>query len=294
MSPTRKPAATLAATLLLVSGMAGAQAPSAAAPPPAAAAAPLIQLPPTRPREDFVPNTMAPAISPEARANFIANLMAVNPFSLRDMIAMMATRYPVKAGLSFDEVVESMKLKANELNFKLVGHNPLWKDVAAITGKPTPRIEFFTFCDAMVAREILDYSLEFAVFLPCRIAVVEDAHKQLLGDDAGLGRSLAGQQQEPQPNLRCPAHQGHPGARDHRQDHARRRQRRLLIPSRRLSHRLRRRKGGFAAALALSTLGPPPVSRPANRPRCSRPSPAHNGPRSRWPPRSPRPSRAPS
>jgi uncharacterized protein (DUF302 family) len=179
MSPTRKPAATLAATLLLVSGMAGAQAPSAAAPPPAAAAAPLIQLPPTRPREDFVPNTMAPAISPEARANFIANLMAVNPFSLRDMIAMMATRYPVKAGLSFDEVVESMKLKANELNFKLVGHNPLWKDVAAITGKPTPRIEFFTFCDAMVAREILDYSLEFAVFLPCRIAVVEDAHKQL-------------------------------------------------------------------------------------------------------------------
>ena len=139
-----------------------------------------IQLPPTRGKETAVPNTMRESISPEARSNFISNLMAVNPFSMQEMIAMMAVKYPAKEGLSFDDVIESMKTKANELNFKYVGVNPLWKDVVAISGKTdTPRVEFYSFCDAMIARELLDLSLEFAIFLPCRIAVVEDAHKKI-------------------------------------------------------------------------------------------------------------------
>ena len=152
-------------------------------PPQSLQSAPMpynIQLPPTRPKEDIVPNTVAASISPEARANFVTSMMAVNPFSLRDMIAMMVVKYPAKEGLKFDDVVEAMKVKANEINFKFVGHNPLWKDIVAITGKTdTPRVEFFSFCDAVVAREILDLSLEFAAFLPCRVAVVEDAYKKI-------------------------------------------------------------------------------------------------------------------
>lgn len=151
--------------------------------PTRGATAPLpfnIQLPPTRPKEDHVPNTMRESISKEARDNFVTSLMAINPFSMQEMIAMMAVKYQAKEGLSFDDVVEAMKIKANEINFKLVGHNPMWKDVIAISGvKETPRVEFFSFCDAMVARELLDISLEFAIFLPCRIAVVEDAYKKI-------------------------------------------------------------------------------------------------------------------
>jgi uncharacterized protein (DUF302 family) len=139
-----------------------------------------IQLPPTRAKENVAPNTVRESISPEARANFVSSLMAVNPFSMQEMIAMMAVKYPAKEGLSYDEVVTAMKTKANELNFKFVGHSPLWKDIVAITGKSdTPRVEFFTFCDALVAREILDLSIEFAIFLPCRVAVLEDAHKKI-------------------------------------------------------------------------------------------------------------------
>ncbi len=139
-----------------------------------------IQMPPTRGKETAVPNTMRESISPEARANFISSLMAMNPFSMQEMIAMMAVKYPAKEGLSFEDVITSMKTKANELNFKYVGVSQLWKDVVAISGKQdTPRVEFLSFCDAMVARELLDLSLEFAIFLPCRIAVVEDAHKKV-------------------------------------------------------------------------------------------------------------------
>ncbi len=173
--------------LLLAAGLASAHAETKApAAKPAAASAPAaimpfnIQLPPTRPKEEVVPNTMRESISPEARANFVTSMMAMNPFSMQEMIAMMAIKYPAKEGLKFDDVVEAMKSKANEINFKFVGHNPLWKDIVAITGKTdTPRVEFFSFCDAVIARDLLDLSLEFAVFLPCRIAVVEDAYKKI-------------------------------------------------------------------------------------------------------------------
>jgi uncharacterized protein (DUF302 family) len=139
-----------------------------------------IQMPPTRGKETAVPNTVRESISPEARANFVSSMMAMNPFSMQEMVAMMAVKYPAKDGLTYDEVVTAMKTKANELNFKFVGHNPLWKDIVAITGKAeTPRVEFFTFCDALVAREILDLSIEFAIFLPCRVAVLEDANKKI-------------------------------------------------------------------------------------------------------------------
>lgn len=139
-----------------------------------------IQFPPTRPQEKAVPNTMRESISPEARANFVSTLMSINPFSMQEMIAMMATKYQAKEGLSFDDVITSMKTKANEINFKYVGVSQLWKDIVAISGKQdTPRVEFLSFCDAMVARDLLDLSLEFAIFLPCRIAVVEDAQKKI-------------------------------------------------------------------------------------------------------------------
>ena len=172
--------------LLLAAAIASAHAESKAPAKPATEARPAammpfnIQLPPTRPKEDAAPNTMRESISAEARANFVGSMMAINPFSMQEMIAMMAVKYPAKEGLKFDDVVEAMKSKANEINFKFVGHNPLWKDIIAITGKTdTPRVEFFSFCDAVIARELLDLSLEFAIFLPCRVAVLEDAHKKI-------------------------------------------------------------------------------------------------------------------
>lgn len=129
--------------------------------------------------KSFTPNTMMDAISPQAKTRFMQTAMATSPFSVRDAINFMVHKKPVQDGIKFDEAVESMKLRANRLNFKFVGVNPLWMDVQAISGKPTSRVEVFNFCDAMVARELLDYSLEFIAFLPCRIALVEDANKKL-------------------------------------------------------------------------------------------------------------------
>ncbi len=88
-------------------------------------------------------------------------------------------KVPVKQGVSFDDAVESLKLRANTRNFKFVGHSPLSKEIEAQTGKPALRAEIFSFCDALTAREFIDVSLDFAAFLPCRVAILEDQSKKI-------------------------------------------------------------------------------------------------------------------
>ncbi len=134
---------------------------------------------PTQSKQNFEPNTVSGVLSDEAKRNLYQTMMMMSPLSMRDMISIMADKMEVAEDVSFEDAIDSMKLRANEVNFKFVGHSPLYKDIEAITGEPTPRIEIFHFCDAMVARKILDYSPEFVVYLPCRIALLEDAKGKL-------------------------------------------------------------------------------------------------------------------
>lgn len=163
----------LASILVLATGDATAGNP----PPSGSLTAPLAI--PVVPAAPIIANTLMEPITREARDRFMRDRLAQSPLSLRDMINLMAHKVEAKPGLTFDEVVDSMKIRANKLNLKFVGANPLWKEVTAITGKPTPRVEIFSFCDALLVRELLDYSLEFVIFMPCRIAVVEDAHQKI-------------------------------------------------------------------------------------------------------------------
>jgi uncharacterized protein (DUF302 family) len=136
------------------------------------------------PAASFKPWTMSPIISKEQKARMMRMMMPWLSqgmhMNIRDVMNYMATKYKAKPGLSFDDVVQSLKLKANELNFKLVGTNPMWKDIQAVLGdKTSPRMEVFQFCDIAVGREVMEMAPEAIVFLPCRIAVMEDADKNI-------------------------------------------------------------------------------------------------------------------
>lgn len=89
---------------------------------------------------------------------------------------------PLADGVSMDDAVESMKLRANSLNFKLVAELPLSKQVEAMTGTPQRRMTIYQFCDALTAKQLLDLNPAFAAFLPCRVALIED--------DQGKGRII--------------------------------------------------------------------------------------------------------
>lgn len=79
---------------------------------------------------------------------------------------------PLGEDVSMDDAVDSMKLRANGLNFKLVAHMPLSEQVKAM-GEQSRRMEIFQFCDALIAKRMVEHNVVFAGFLPCRIAMVE-------------------------------------------------------------------------------------------------------------------------
>ena len=74
--------------------------------------------------------------------------------------------------VSMDDAVDSMKLRANSLNFKMVGHLPLYKELEAM-GVDSRRIEIFQFCDARIAKSMIDFDPHFSAYLPCRITLME-------------------------------------------------------------------------------------------------------------------------
>ena len=130
------------------------------------------------------PYEMSRIIPPEEKARMMKQMMPMMSMATRmdvkDVMNMMSTKYKAKPGLSFDDVVESMKLRANQLNFKLVGHSPMWKDIQVVLGDTTaPRMEVFHYCDIAAGREVLKYAPEALIFLPCRIGIMEDADKNI-------------------------------------------------------------------------------------------------------------------
>ena len=142
---------------------------------------PIARIPgfPTQTYKNMPKNTISPSVSDEAKKNAFQTMMMISPLSLRDMLSIMAYKLPLEEGVTWEDAVDSMMIRANEVNFKFVGSAPMYKEIEALTGEPTPKLEIFRFCDALVARKILDYMPEFVIFLPCQIALVEDADGQL-------------------------------------------------------------------------------------------------------------------
>jgi len=84
----------------------------------------------------------------------------------------------IDRGVSLADAAESMRLRANVLNLKLVAELPLSKQVEAITNQPQRTVTIFQFCDAVLAKDLIDMNLDFAVYMPCRVALIEDAKGQ--------------------------------------------------------------------------------------------------------------------
>lgn len=111
--------------------------------------------------------------------NMIPHLKSMG-LNVRDIMNYMTTKYQAKPGVSFDDVVTSMQLRANQLNLKQVGHSAMYKDIQAVLGDmTTPRMEVFHFCDIAAGREIMKLAPEAIVYLPCRIAVMEDEKRNI-------------------------------------------------------------------------------------------------------------------
>lgn len=117
---------------------------------------------------------VAPPVPSRIKKQLYDQMAALSGMSMKDLFNFMAAKKKAKEGVTFDEVIESMEIKANDVNFKKVGHNQFWKDVSAISGMATNRVEILQFCDAIVGQRMLEFSPEFSIFIPCRITVFEE------------------------------------------------------------------------------------------------------------------------
>ena len=127
---------------------------------------------------------MSRVLTPEERKRWRETAMpamaSLAQMDAREVVNHFAIKYQAKPGVRFDEVVESMMLRANQLNLKFVGSNLIWKDFQTVLGDTrAPRVEVFSFCDIAIGRELLKIIPEMVVFLPCRIAVMEDGDKHI-------------------------------------------------------------------------------------------------------------------
>jgi hypothetical protein len=93
-------------------------------------------------------------------------------------IAEAVVAVPLREGVSADDAVASMKLKANALNIKFIAHQPLWQEYEALGLPDIRRTEIFQFCDARVAKRMLDHDINFLAYMPCRIGLIEDQNNQ--------------------------------------------------------------------------------------------------------------------
>ncbi len=92
-------------------------------------------------------------------------------------IAQTVVKLPLAKGVSMNDAVEAMKIRANSLNIKLVAEMPLSRQLEAM-GEKSRRIDIYQFCDPLTAKKMVEYDINFSAYLPCRIALVEDAKGQ--------------------------------------------------------------------------------------------------------------------
>lgn len=125
----------------------------------------------------FALPAMADEAKPAMKKNSAKAVVQAPPLKSSSAIPGVI-KMPIAKGVKIEEAVESMKLRANYYNMKLVAELPLSKQVEAMLNKPQRFMTIYQFCDALTAKQMVDSSVEFAAFLPCRIAVIEDAQGQ--------------------------------------------------------------------------------------------------------------------
>jgi uncharacterized protein (DUF302 family) len=104
-----------------------------------------------------------------------ADAMAAEPALSYQEVRLQIARIQVQQDVGFDDAVESLKLRANQHNLKFVGVNAVYREIEALTGEPAKRMEIFSFCDGLTANRMLKADPMMVAFMPCRIALVEDA-----------------------------------------------------------------------------------------------------------------------
>ena len=88
-------------------------------------------------------------------------------------------RAKVAAGLTFEDVDQSIQTIADERNIRGVGILPLGDQVSAMNGEEWRKLQIYLYCNPLTAAKMVEHNPAYAAYLPCRISLVEDETGQL-------------------------------------------------------------------------------------------------------------------
>jgi uncharacterized protein (DUF302 family) len=176
ISLRRRKAASVAIFMLALCAGARAQSPSQ----PGMPIMPMPMMLPAPAQSTLPPNTMLAPMPRDMKRQWAQLFMMFNPVGVRDLLNVMAHKVPARPGLSVDEVVGALIARAEKHGFLLVNRYQMWRELQAMTGVADPyKVEVVSICDPQVSRDWMDYAPEMALFVPPRIAVVEDRNRQI-------------------------------------------------------------------------------------------------------------------
>jgi cytochrome c553/uncharacterized protein (DUF302 family) len=93
-------------------------------------------------------------------------------------ISQTVLKMPLKDGVDAESARQAMLSKAAEVNLKMVGNQLVHKELEA-RGIKTGILEIYQFCDPEDAMKMVQFNPLYAAYMPCRIALVEDAENKL-------------------------------------------------------------------------------------------------------------------
>lgn len=90
-----------------------------------------------------------------------------------DIAKATVVKYRINDDVSNDDVVDALNSVATEMGIKPVGDLPLSKEVALRTGKKQRYVRVLSYCNPMVAVDMVKFSMAYGAYLPCRIVIME-------------------------------------------------------------------------------------------------------------------------
>jgi len=95
-----------------------------------------------------------------------------------ETVQQTVLKMALKKGMSAEDSVAAMLSKATEKNMKNVGRQQVSKELIS-RGIKSPYLDIFQFCNPEDAIKMVRFNTIFAAYMPCRIALVEDANGKL-------------------------------------------------------------------------------------------------------------------
>jgi uncharacterized protein (DUF302 family) len=107
---------------------------------------------------------------------------AANPMPVVDRNTAIY-EVPVEPGVSYDDVVTSLKVISEGENFVNPANFPIGEHMKQRGQEPQGPLEVRSFCNLGLGAEIMLDHPEFVVFAPCRIAIYQKQGRLYLGLD---------------------------------------------------------------------------------------------------------------